>query len=203
MADRLGIDDRKLCYSPDIRPGHIISIVVERGGQRQVLDAIWWLYLQQTERGMKVNPDYFSVNTNYAKLPQKPEYRHSRCIIMASSFVESQQGKKPHELRPADGSAIAFGGLWKAWHDKATEQTVYSASIITLPGLPALAEIHKKAFPLWLPDDAYDPWLDANVTDTACFDDLLIPHLRAPLEAVQVDRASSKKPVGSTRVIKE
>lgn len=212
LADRLGIDDRELRYSPDIRPGNVISIVVEEDGKRVVKDAIWWLYLRQTEQGLKPHPDYFSVNTNYAKLPQKAEYRQSRCIIMASAFVESQNGKNPHLLRPADGSALAFGGLWKTWSDKCPTKSqqndgqvsykpVYSASIIALPGLPELADIHKKAFPLWLPKGVCDMWLDRSLTNTNCFADLLNPKLRVPLEAVPVDRATSKLQIGAPVVI--
>ncbi len=134
----------------------MISIVVERDGERLINEAIWWLYLQQTETGLKPHPDYFSVNTNHAKLSEKMKYRKSHRIIPAKAFVESQGGKNPHRLEPANGDAIAFGGLWKEWVDHATGQIVYSASIITLPGHPVLESIHRKSMPLWLPEEMYD-----------------------------------------------
>jgi len=111
--------------------------------------------------------------------------------------VESQDGKHPHELEPTDGSAIAFGGLWKEWLDKATGETTWSASIITLPGHPALASIHRKSMPLWLPKNAYDPWLSDTVTDTAIFNDLLTPTLQTDLRATPIDKASLKNAVGA------
>lgn len=196
LAHRLKVNEQEFIYSPDFRPGATISMVVERGGERHVRPAIWWLYLQQTDSGLKPHRDYFSVNTNHAKLDKKPEYKASRCIIPATSFVESQDGKHPHLLEPADGSAIAFGGLWKEWTDKVTGDKLWSASIITLPGHPALAGIHRKSTPLWLPEDAYDPWLSESVTDTAIFNDLLRPALRADLMATPIDKASRKNPVG-------
>lgn len=196
LATALSVDENQFLYSQDIRPGARISIVVERAGERLVRPAIWWLYLQQTDAGLKPHKDYFSVNTNHAKLDQKREYKTSRCIIPATSFVESQDGKHPHELEPSDGSAIAFGGLWKEWLDKVTGEVAWSASIITLPGHPALAGIHRKSTPLWLPEDAYDSWLSDAVTDTTIFNDLLLPALRTDLTATPIDKASTKHAIG-------
>jgi len=67
LSARLGVDKSEFRYNPDIRPGSLISIVVERDSKRLINDAIWWLYLQQTDTGLKPHPDYFSVNTNHAR----------------------------------------------------------------------------------------------------------------------------------------
>lgn len=201
LANRLGVDAGDFHYAEDVRPGAIISIVTGPDGARRTRSAIWWLYLQQTETGLKPHRDYFSVNTNHAKLARKPEYRSSRCVVPASAFVESQDGKRPHLLEPADGSAMAFGGLYKEWTDRVTGELVTSASIITLPGHPALADIHRKSIPLWLPDEALEAWLDPGVTDTAAFQGLLQPAIRTDLVATPVDRASNKRPVGEAFVV--
>ncbi|MCB1661166.1 MAG: SOS response-associated peptidase family protein [Pseudomonadales bacterium] len=201
LSKQLGVDETQLRYSQDIRPGSMISIVIERDGERLISDAIWWLYLQQTETGLKPHPDYFSVNTNHAKLSNKTEYRKSRCIIPATAFVESQGGKNPHLLEPANGDAIAFGGLWKEWVDKVTGQIVYSASIITLPGHPALENIHQKSTPLWLPEEMYDLWLNPNHQDIGQFAPLLSPALRTDLKATPINKATLKQPVGDSFVV--
>ncbi len=167
----------------------------------QVKDATWWLYLKQTDAGLKPHPDYFSVNTNYAKLTRKPEYKTSRCIIPASAFVESQDGKNPHLLEPADGSAIAFGGLWKEWLDKVSGELVWSASIITLPGHPVLENIHRKSMPLWLPETVYGAWLDPSNKDITSFSPLLEPALRVDLKATPINKAPLKQPVGESFII--
>jgi len=201
LGNRLLVDTGDFIYSSDFRPGSRISIITggpkDDPGQRQVLPAIWWLYLQQTDAGLKPHRDYFSVNTNYRKLPQKAEYRQSRCIIPATSFVESQDRKYPHLLEPRDGSAIAFGGLCKEWTDRTTGEIVYSASIITLPGHPALERIHRKSTPLWLPSEAYDKWLSPAVTDTTQFEELLTPTLQTDLIATPINKSSSKQPTAA------
>ena len=198
LAARLRVDEAAFLFNADIAPATRISIVTEAGGERQIKGAVWWLYLQQTATGMKPHGKYFSVNSNHRKLPQRPEYRSSRCIVPATAFVESQDGKRPHLLQPVDGSAIAFGGLWREWTDRQSGEIIYSASIITLPGHPALQQIHRKSTPLWLPAEAYDQWLDPQVTDTAVFADLLVPALRTDLSATPIDAARSKRPVGAT-----
>ena len=201
FASRLQVDPEAFAYNPDVRPGAKISVITGGGEERQVRSAIWWLYLQQTELGLKPHPDYFSVNSNYKKLDTRPEYRRSRCIIPATAFVESQDGKRPHLLEPDDGRVIAFGGLYKEWTDKATGEVVTSASIITLPGNPALENIHRKSTPLWLPDAAYEQWLDPNQRDTDCFNALLKPTLQTSLRATHIDKVTSKQQVGDTFLV--
>lgn len=196
LAERLRVDPDDFLYGDNFRPASTISIVTDSDQGHAVRPAIWWLYLQQTEQGLRPHRDYFSVNTNYQKLPKKPEYRHRRCIVPATAFVESQEGKHPHLLAPADGSAIAFGGLYKEWTDRVTDQIVISASIITLPGIKALEGIHRKSMPMWLPEDAYEPWLSAEITDTHGLDYLLTPALQRDLKATPIDHAGNKRPIG-------
>ena len=195
LGNYLLVDASDFIYSNNFKPGSKISIITGGQGQRRLLPAIWWLYLQQTDAGLKPHRNYFSVNTNYQKLPKKSEYRTSRCIVPATSFVESQDGKRPHLLEPKNGSAIAFGGLFKEWTDKATGEIVYSASIITLPGHPALESIHRKSTPLWLPCEAYDRWLSPDVTDTTLFAELLTPTLQTDLIATPINKAGAKQPI--------
>ena len=200
LAEALGVDANRLICG-DFRPGAQISVVTGGSEARLLRTATWWLYLKQTQEGLRPHKDYFSVNTNYRKLPQKSEFKHSRCIIPATAFVESQDGKSPHLLEPANGNAIAFGGLYKEWTDKVTGEVVTSASIITLPGIPALEQIHRKSTPLWLPEDAYDSWLSPEVTDVTALEGLLAPALRADLMATPIDKVSLKQPVGEPFLI--
>lgn len=201
LADHLGVDARSLIYNHNFRPADKINIIIGSKDERLAHHAIWWLYLQQTDSGLKPHKDYFSVNTNHAKLPKKTEYKTSRCIIPASSFIESQNGKHPHLLEPVDGSAIAFGGLYKQWTDKMTGEIIYSASIITLAGHPALADIHKKSTPLWLAENNYDQWLDPDIKATDCFRDLLNPTLQKDLNATPIDKVFSKNVIGESFIV--
>lgn len=197
FAARLSVDPNAFIYGENFMPGSSISIVTGTEGGHVVRPATWWLYLQQTDQGMRPHKQYFSVNTNHLKVPKKPEFRYRRCIVPATAFVESQDGKRPHLLEPADGSALAFGGLYKEWFDKVSGETVWSASIITLAGIKALESIHRKSVPMWLPEDAYEAWLSPDVTDPGEIEYLLEPALRADLMATPIDSAGKKNPIGA------
>jgi len=150
----------------------------------------------KTEIGLSQHRDYFSVNARYDKVRKKPEYRHRRCIVPATAFVESQDGKHPHLLEPADGRAFAFGGIHKEWMVKVSGEFVHSASIITLPGIKPLENIHLKSVPMWLSEDADEKWLSLGVTDTGGLDYFLELALRCDLKATPIDKTFRKTPVG-------
>ena len=198
-AQQLGVDPRALLFGA-FQPGSRIGVIHQAEDRRCCTPAIWWLFLQQTAQGLKPHPRYFSVNTNYAKLPQRPEFRKTRCIILASQFCESQAGRRPHLLEAADGSVMAFGGLYKRWIDQKTGVETYSASIITLKGHPALAAIHRKSTPLWLAEQDFDAWLDPK-TDTRCFDAVMEPTLQTTLRATPIDQTTKRNPVGASFMI--
>lgn len=201
FTKRLGLDVDAFRFGPSFGPGSTISIVTGGQDDNMVRDAIWWLYLEQTDSGLKPHKKYFSVNTRYDKLEKKPEYKTHRCIVPASAIVESQDGKNPHLLEPADGSVMALGGLWKEWVDKVSGEVVNSASVITVPGHPALEDIHRKSMPLWLPEDAFDQWLDPGMTDIRVFGDLLQADFQEDLKATPIDRARQKNPIGKPFII--
>lgn len=207
FARRARVDASQFIISAHHKPADNISIVRERieGGEviREVVDAILWLYLQQTPQGLKPHPDFFSVNSNHKKLPTRQEYRRQRCIIVASGFMESQGGQRPHYLTPENGQVMAFGGLYRNWTDSVTGQFVTSAAIITLASHPAMEHIHDKSIPLWLPKQSYDDWLNPQLQDTSIFNELLTPHMLCPLKATPIDRISSQIPIGEAEILSD
>lgn len=198
LMKELGLTQFPLRFNTDCAPCNPISIVRYREGTPVVEDALWHLYLQQTETGFKPHPDYWSINTNHKQLPKKREFQLSRCLIPATAFVESQDGKKPHLLSFA-GQAFCFGGLYKCWTHTDTGEQQTSTSIITLAGHPKLEHIHRKSLPLIFNQqdtDAMALWLDPAITDTGCFAERLQPTLRQPLTLVPIDKSSRKNPAG-------
>lgn len=197
MAE-LGLAQFPLRFNADCAPCNPISILRYRDGALAVQDALWHLYLQPTDTGFKPHPDYWSINTNHQQLAKKREFSTSRCLIPATAFVESQDGKNPHLLH-FDQQAFCFGGLYKSWTHARTGEQITSASIITLAGHPKLAQVHRKSLPLIFNQtetDAMAQWLDPGITDTRCFAERLEPKLRQPLTLVAIDKSSQKNPVG-------
>jgi putative SOS response-associated peptidase YedK len=202
MAD-LGLAGSGLRFNADCAPCNPISIIAGQPAQPRLQDALWHLYVEPTPSGFKPHPRYWSINTNWQQLAKKREFNTSRCLIPASSFIESQDGQHPHQLY-FEGQAFCFGGLYKTWTHPRTGETITSASIITLAGHPKLAHIHRKSLPLLFNQHQIDDmqqWLDPTVTDTEKLQPLLMSQLRLPLAVVPVDRSSTKRAIGDSFII--
>lgn len=215
LGKTLGLDFSvsNLQYSPFFRATQTLSIVREVAGQRDVIDATWWLLLDPTEDGFKPSK-YTSFNTRYDKLnvPRsagfKP-FRQSRCIIPVSGFGETEfgvvNGKKQalhyHNMTPIHG-AVAMAGLYKEWIHPHTGEITYSCSIVTNPPHEKLQEIHSKSCPLMLPQDSsLDKWLDCENTDPDSLSYLFQPHIYQDLNVQPIDKPGTRNPVGSSFVI--
>ena len=203
LMQSLGIGIQGVRFNPDCAPCNSISIIVGTPQAPVLRDAIWHLYLQPTATGFKPHTRYWSINTNWQQLPKKSQFRTSRCLIPASSFIESQDGKRPHQLSFAD-EAFCFGGLYKTWTQAESGETLMSASIITLPGHPKLESIHRHSMPLIFNHDQVDAmqqWLDPDLINTEQLQPFLISQLRLPLTAVPVNKSSTKNAIGEPWII--
>lgn len=203
LLKELGVSTGVPRFSRDCAPCTTISLVRMGDQGAQLQDALWHLYLQPTATGFKPHPQYWSINTNYLQLPKKIEFKTHRCLIPATAFVESQEGKNPH-LLSFEQTPFCFGGLYKTWTHASTGAQVTSASIITLAGHPKLAQIHRKSLPLMFNADQIDAmleWMDPALTDPKPLEKYLISRLRKPLIATPVDKSSSKNPIGSDLII--
>ena len=208
LCASLGISLTARHASRDIAPGGKIAIVHELGGERVVSDAIWWLLLDH--QNLKPNYKYASFNSRSDKLHSKrgiayTPYRQSRCVIPASAFVEGLSDKKTYHKIELEGSAIAFGGLYKQHLNRETGEIVLSASIITLPPLtPQWDEIHPKSMPLMLDFEVaalIARWLDPDNEDVEAFGQLLEPSVGKPMVVTRLDPPSKWAPLADSFMI--
>ncbi len=206
LMQSLKLPDQRPKTSEDIAPGASISIVADRNQQRGLHSAIWWLLLDKET--LKPNYRYTTFNSRSDQIHRKSAlsyqaFRHQRCIIPASGFVEGLGDKKHYFQIQPTGQAIAFGGLYREWIHPHTGEHAFSASIITLPPHPKLKHIHPKSMPLMLPLDAdsLDQWLDPDYTGTERFEHWLNPTIRTNLCVTPIDRPSRKQSVGAPEII--
>jgi putative SOS response-associated peptidase YedK len=198
-----------------VRAASPVHIIREVDGGRVSQKAIWWLLLEPSANGFKPSK-YTSFNTRYDKLnvPRSAGYkpfRESRCIIPVKGFGETEfeyQGKRKvpkhyFDMSAIDG-ALALGGLCKDYVCKETGELVTGFSVITLPPHQKLKDIHSKASPLMLPQDStLDAWLDSSQNNVEQFEHLLRPAIRQNLEATQIDKPSTYRPIGKPFVIEK
>jgi putative SOS response-associated peptidase YedK len=133
------------------------------------------------------------LNARVESLTDKPAFRTAarsrRCLVPADGWYEwsprtDAPGKQPWYMTPADGSVLAFGGLWEVWGRG--DDRLYTCTIITQPAVGALTSIHDR-MPLVLPRDRWAAWIDPTQEDVA---ELAAPTPPAVVEALEL------RPVG-------
>jgi putative SOS response-associated peptidase YedK len=120
------------------------------------------------------------------------------------NVTDSPEVRQLLEVLELQDSAIAFGGVCQHYLHQETGESVYAASIITLPSLAQWQHIHPKSMPLILPlaDTALlDAWLDPQQTDTAGFAPLLEPAIRQTQKVTRIGRPSKWNASGAAFLI--
>jgi putative SOS response-associated peptidase YedK len=108
-----------------------------------------------------------------------PSFAKRRCLVPADGWYEwIRDGKKrqAYYLTPADGSPLAFAGLWSM-----SANAVLTCSIVTTAALGGLARVHDR-MPLILAPERWSSWL-AGGGDPAT---MLLPPSPAALDAIEV-----------------
>lgn len=109
-----------------------------------------------------------------------PSFGKRRCLVPADGWYEwvrTGQRKQAFYMTPADGSALAFAGLWSAWGP----ESVLTCSVLTTAALGGLARVHDR-MPLILPRERWAGWL-AGGGDPV---ELLAPMTERELAAIDV-----------------
>lgn len=221
LADLLDADPggAEFRQSWNVAPSTDVPILLERldgeGEMLRELHAARWGLLPIWARDLKQS--YKTFNARSETVTEKPTFRSAvlskRCAVPADAYYEwlkDGDQKRPHAIRPADGSLITFAGLYEWWRDKAAGEDapwILSCTILTGPSpepgaggvLDELAGLHDR-MPLALGPKTRDDWLSPGkiAKDDAA---LLVTQVQAEAmemaagwEVYEVDKA-----VGSIR----
>lgn len=133
------------------------------------------------------------INARGETLAQKPAFRDAfrrrRCVVPADGYYEWQtlpKGKQPWRIVTADGSPMAFAGLWEKWRNPSAPDAppLETFAIATTDASPDLAAIHDR-MPVILDSAGWQAWLDP-MTAPATLQDLLRPAATGSLRAYKV-----------------
>jgi putative SOS response-associated peptidase YedK len=147
---------------------------LDRNGRRS-LDLLRWGLIPYWAKDKSIGPR--CINAMAETVATKPAFRDSlrqrRCLVPADFFYEWQKipaGKQPYAIGLADGSPMAFAGLWERWRDAAAGgDTLHTFAIVTGPPNALCAPIHNR-MPVILPRAAWRRWLGEEGAEA---DDLL------------------------------
>jgi putative SOS response-associated peptidase YedK len=163
------------------------------------LDVVRWGLLPFWAKDAKLS--YSTFNARSEDIDTKPAFRNAfndrRCLVVLDAFYEWKQvgprEKQPYAIALADGSRMAMAGLWETWRTPGTEERVLSATIVTCPPNPLLAELHNR-MPVILPAAGWPAWLGETTTRPSELKALL-----APYPADQMTMWPVSKAVGSVK----
>ena len=134
------------------------------------------------------------LNARAETLGDKPAFRSAfarrRCLIPADGWYEwapreHGPGRQPYYLTPADGSVLAFAGLWEVWGT--AEDRLLTCTVVTTASQGALTDVHDR-MPLVLPPDRWATWLGEGPERSPA--DLLAPTPAEMVGALEI------RPVG-------
>jgi putative SOS response-associated peptidase YedK len=197
LADLFGVTDVRtedLGARWNVAPTlDVYSIATGSDGERRLGSFRWGLvpwFSKDGSGGAKM------INARAETVAEKPAFRRSlerrRCIIPADGFYEWLRiGKErlPHLFTAADGSVLAFAGLWEVWRpkDDPDAEPLRTCAIVTTSANATMRPIHDR-MPVLLPPEAWDRWLDPTPKRPGDVADLLVP----PPDDLLVSRAVSK-----------
>ncbi|MFC6673476.1 SOS response-associated peptidase [Marinobacterium aestuariivivens] len=185
LLEALDIEAR-LTTRYNIAPTEEVPVIRRREDHYELVSMHWWLIPSWVrEPGTR----YSMFNARAETLNESPAFRapfrHQRCIVPASSFIEwhtEPGGKQPWLIRPCDG-AIAFAGIWDHWGQG--QDSILSCCIVTCEAVAQFRDIHNR-MPVMLRPDQFERWLDP-ASDSGSLLPWLLPQLPGPFELWPID----------------
>ena len=180
------------------------QFVIERGGERELLDGYWSLLIEprpDSKPGFRPNPKFKTFNARSDRLEASPlwrgRYHSKRAIIPADGFHE-WVGKQCYQVGQ-EGQAMALAGLYDLW--ELGGELVPAFTVITVPPHPRFSHIHDKSLPLMLEPKDYDLWLDPSFSRVEAFLDIHQPILHHALQVTPIASPVTLEPLGPPEVI--
>lgn len=172
----------------NVAPSTQIPIVVQNPKTREIKALLarwgfiphWW---KET-----TPPKFSTINARSEEAASKPLWReaylHRRCLIAATHWYEWKQidpkTKQPYALQLKDGEAFMFAGLYSHWIPPGSDESIYTAAILTRDASPSVRDVHDR-MPVILHPGIWRDWLDPATNDKGAINDILVNH--AILEA--------------------
>ena len=174
----------------NVAPTQPLMVVVGREDGRVIEQHRWGLVPSWSksvaQQGARL------INARAETVAHSGAFRESflrrRCIVPADGFYEwRREGRRrdPFLIRPADGSTMAFAGLWAPWKDPASGEWLLSTAVVTTAANATVGQLHDR-MPVVLGPDTWPLWLDPFVRDSVLLSNFLEPAPRDALELVPV-----------------
>lgn len=138
----------------NLSPGRRLSVVLQQPDAPTLRSLTWGLRSERLKRPLtNVRVEGVSTHRLFGEL-----LRAHRCVVPASFFIEWIDDSAPRQPFVATAAPARLGLAGLALDD--------TFAILTTQAKGPLASVHGR-MPVLLPVAAFDPWLDATLTDPA------------------------------------
>lgn len=121
------------------------------------------------------------INARAETVATSPAFASSfarrRCLVPADGWFEwvrTGRQRQAFYMTPADGSVLAFAGLWSAWGP----ESMLTCTVLTTAALGGLARVHDR-MPLILPRERWADWLVGGGDPAELLQPISAPELAA------------------------
>lgn len=178
----LGLDEPPVIVPRyNVPPSQPVAVVRKpRSSTKRAIELLRWGLVPSWAKDARIGHKLgLARSENVTTTPAfRDAIRWRRCLVIIDGFFEWQrEGKHPSQpffVRRADHAPFALAGIWERWVAPDGE-IVESCAIITQPARPPVEAIHDR-MPIVLERDAWDRWLDPEVTQTDALAPMLKPH---------------------------
>jgi putative SOS response-associated peptidase YedK len=167
-------------------------------GERQ-LRVVRWGLVPFWAKDIKIGSRM--INARAETVAEKPAFRRAfagrRCLLPADGYYEWQQQaggpKQPIYISRADGSSLAFAGLYELWRDPSVppddpDAWLWTSTVITTSAPDELGHIHDR-MPMVIDPASWADWLDPANHEVSDLRSLLTPAAVSGLRTYPVSTA--------------
>jgi putative SOS response-associated peptidase YedK len=140
--------------------------------RQRVLRTMHWNFipskLANRDRVDEFDSHYSAFNARIETVASAPTFqqawRSQRCLVVIDGIIEwvgEKRHKIPNLIRHRDHVPFAMAGLWNRWHDRRTNEEIWSCTVIVKDSDDWYARFHDRMAVLLAPD-SYNDWLDPS-----------------------------------------
>ncbi|MFS0722872.1 SOS response-associated peptidase [Paenibacillus sp. 1P07SE] len=167
----------------NISPLQQVPIVIGKLHERELVDSRWGFFPYWAKDS--VNADYDAVS---GKKIFERILKRQRCIVPCSGFYMTRtEGKLSSSLRVVlrDKPVFGMAGLYETRVDpRGLEHRTFT--IVTTMSNRIVSE-YTERMPVILEAEDMDLWLDANATDTSCWNSRIYPYAASGMDSYPVN----------------
>jgi putative SOS response-associated peptidase YedK len=198
LAERFGLEEEP-APAPryNIAPTQMIAIIrLNRETGLRRLDFVRWGLVPSWSKDSAIGNKL--INARAESAAEKPAFRSAfksrRCLVPADGYYEWKKAKggrkQPYFVGNADGTPLAFAGLWEEWRAP-EDRIIESCAILTTEANALTQPIHDR-MPVILHPKDYGLWLDPEIKAPALLKPLLQPYSSEGMRAIPVNPKVNK-----------